>query len=83
MDHIPRPRNPYYPPIEVPYVVTQEHTYDGLGFSGFPQRKHFDAERLKKAEYHSDQWNNALSFLQAWGFFGMLIELLGTSGVKV
>jgi hypothetical protein len=83
MDHIPRPRNPCYPPIEVPYVVTQEHTYDGLGFSGFPQRKHFDAEGLKKAEYHSDQWNNALSFLQAWGFFGMLIELLGTSGVEV
>ncbi|KAI9768163.1 MAG: hypothetical protein M1840_004993 [Geoglossum simile] len=83
MDHISRPGNPSRSPIQVPYLVTGKYNYDGLGFSGFPERRAFDVEKLKSATFQENEWDDALSFLQGWAFFGMLTEILGGSGLVV
>lgn len=83
MDHISRPRDPTRQLIQVPYLVTGNNKYDDLGFSGFPERKGFDVERLRRAEFQQNQWDDALPFFQEWGFFGMLSVVLGGSGLAV
>jgi hypothetical protein len=83
MDHIPKPRDPARQLIQVPYLATGNNKYDDLGFSGFPERKGFDVERLRRAEFQQDQWDDVLLFLQEWFFFGMLREVLGGSGLVV
>ncbi|KAI9866729.1 MAG: hypothetical protein M1813_000671 [Trichoglossum hirsutum] len=60
-----------------------KYKYDGLGFSGFPERKGFSVENLKSARFVENEWNDVLSFFQEWGFFGMLTEVLGGSGLVV
>jgi hypothetical protein len=83
MDHISRPRNPSRQPVQIPYLVTDKYKYDGLGFSGFPERKAFDVEKLRSARFQESEWDDALSFLQGWGFFGMLTETLSGSELVV
>jgi hypothetical protein len=83
MDHISRPRDPTRQPIQVLYLGTDKYKYDDLGFSGFPVRKGFDVEKLKRAEFQQNEWDDVLSFFQEWGFFAMLREVLGGSGLAV
>jgi hypothetical protein len=61
----------------------EHHRYDGQGLFEFPERKKFDIQALKRAEFQSGQWEEILSFLQGWAFFGMLIDILERSGVSI
>ena len=69
MDHISRRRDPTRQLIQIPYLGTGNNKYDDLGFSDFPERKGFDVERLRRAEFQQNQWDDALPFFQEWGFF--------------
>ena len=44
MDHLPMPKDRNALNITVPYLVTSEVEYDGLGFESFPRRRGFLTE---------------------------------------
>jgi hypothetical protein len=75
MDHIklPRDRDPFE--FTVPLFATDAHKYDRQGFEGFPVRKGFDPISIARFETPSE----ALSFVQAWLYFGVLAEIFGNS----
>ena len=82
MDHLPRVQHPVYPRLEVPYFCSETYAYDGKGdLFDFPLRVGFSFEQFPKflrGEYLPMTWNEALSFLQEWAFFGLLSETLHT-----
>lgn len=83
MDHVPLPKTSIRSALHVPYVVMADHEYDGLGVSSFPERKNFDIRNLKAAAFSQSQWDEALSFLQAWAFFGLLTDIFGVPGISI
>jgi hypothetical protein len=64
MDHLPLPRNPAFPPLEIPYVCLED--YDGGSFMDYPQRLSVRREGVEN-----------ISFTQNWLFFGLLGETFG------
>lgn len=85
MDHLPRVQHPVYPQLEVPYLCSEKYAYDGKGdLFDFPLRVGLSREQFPKflrGEYLPMTWNEALSFLQEWAFFGLLSETLHIVGL--
>ncbi|KAJ3569711.1 hypothetical protein NPX13_g5991 [Xylaria arbuscula] len=75
MDHIPPICGSPYQHIRVPNFCTEP--YDGLEFSGYPQRKGW-ADPVDGSLALSKRSHEArTAFLQTWLFFGVLEEVLG------
>src|ERR1700761_4636332 len=89
MDHYLRPPNS--PPIDVPYVCTED--YDGGDFFTYPQRKKWkfnwsESEPEPEPEILKSMFENRPSaevedFCQTWLFFGCLIEIFKVVDIKV
>jgi len=88
MDHIRLPENPVHPPIEVPYLCTEE--FDGGPFHLYPYLKgwserdvFYRANWTRRPPFDSDAFpdrrpvGEAMSFLQNWLFFGLLVTVFG------
>jgi hypothetical protein len=65
------------------YVIGAEHEYDNLGFSSFRHHKRFDPEALIAGDLQRKSRNEAVSFLQAWCFFGLLEETVKPQNVSL
>jgi hypothetical protein len=75
MDHLFTPVLPTSKTIDVPYVCTDQGSYDDLGFLTFPERAGISFDRLSQTDH--EQMNAVLGKLQAWLWFGLLGETLG------
>ena len=78
MDHLPYPKDPVLPPIQVPYLCQDVEQYDGLGFESFPIRAGWTR---KDAEGSTIHWYNCADHIaarraQSWLYFGLLREFL-------
>ena len=72
MDHLRLIRDPVLPSNKVPYICKRR--YDGLSFSGYPERCGWDTTRLFTAQFSSEELLDAASFFQGWLYFGVLTE---------
>jgi hypothetical protein len=92
MDHLPCIDDPAFPALEIPYLGSHCQ-YDGDGLREFPFRQGW---RLAGQEGYSGpsvfldridggqkSTNQKTSFIQAWLFFGLLIEVLQIVGVEI
>ncbi len=76
MEHLPVIKNPKRESYEIPFLCTED--YDGLGFHGYPEWKGWSTWGVVRLfSYRSVPRSSAVSFLQAWLYFGMLHEFLG------
>lgn len=83
MDHLPVPSDPIRPALEVPYICNAAYTYDNLDFSSYPQRAGVDIEEWRRGDCKGKSLDEIAPFLQAWLFFGMLVEIFGIADIKV
>ncbi len=81
MDHIPRLKKPFWPDVQIPYVVKDLHRYVPGQFKEFPQKHGFNLNSLKLGDFGDKTWDDAISFVQAWAYFGMQAEILRIGGV--
>lgn len=78
MDHIPYYESHVNPPIRIPYLVREEHLYDGIEWETFPERKHIkwpsigDLTPGTRKPVGAEHLVNLLSVAQSWLFFGMI-----------
>lgn len=82
MDHIELPEDRDLLDVSVPYLVTPELEYDSQGFDSFPARKGFRLDASGKLTLASLQERPAeysVGFVQAWLYFGLLIEVIGAA----
>ncbi|KAI9871761.1 MAG: hypothetical protein M1830_002482 [Pleopsidium flavum] len=88
MDHVQLPQNPVHPPIEVPYLCTE--AFDGGPFHLYPYLKGWSERDVfyrpnwtRQPPFDSDDIpdrrsaGEAISFLQNWLFFGLLVTVFG------
>lgn len=76
MDHAYVSSTPVFVPPRIPYLC--EVPYDGLDFTGYPQRRGWDKERLSRGDFTQHPRERTAAFLQEWLYFGVLTEVLGT-----
>ncbi|KAI0891845.1 hypothetical protein F4806DRAFT_292077 [Annulohypoxylon nitens] len=79
MDHISaRGDHPWFSPIEIEYVCDgTQFIYDYRDFQGYPARVGVDIKLLRKDQLPSMALKDSAPFVQAWLWFGLLIEALG------
>ena len=71
MDHLPVPRSPVRPNIEVPFICQISH--DGQGFEGFPRRCGYEIEEggyVRPRGFDQEM----IIFYQTWLYFGLMTE---------
>ncbi|KAL6243318.1 hypothetical protein RBB50_009870 [Rhinocladiella similis] len=80
MDHLPTVSAPTSPPLEIPYLLTEDTQvleYDNQGFVGFPSRVGWDKTRLLNATLEGQPARAVAAFVQQWLFFGLLSASTG------
>ncbi|KAJ9496431.1 hypothetical protein H2202_008094 [Exophiala xenobiotica] len=83
MDHLPSVTNPAFPPLQIPYLRTDNSPvleYDNQGFSDFPFRAGFDKTSLFEGRLRTDlaqQDQPVAEFVQQWLYFGLLSAAMG------
>ena len=79
MDHLPYPKEPLLPPIEILDISRDVESYDGLGFQDFPARvgwtKKHQGDQI--VHWYDCEAGLAASRAQSWLYFGVLQEFLG------
>jgi hypothetical protein len=83
MDFLPRVQDPVHPHISVPDFVQKGDEYEPGEFFDSPKRRGWDLEALKKGDFKGRTWKEAASFVQAWAYFGMIVEVLELSDYNV
>ncbi|KAI4260237.1 MAG: hypothetical protein LQ352_000359 [Teloschistes flavicans] len=73
MDHLPQLTNVNYPSL--PFLG--DDPYDGLPFASYPQRREWDAERLRNGDFSQHAVIEIAVFLQSWLYLGTINEILG------
>lgn len=76
MDHLPLPRNPIHPPVQVPCTATED--YDAGPFETYPDRQGWKDRTIK--EWHiifEERQHDLSAFLQTWLYFGLMSTLFG------
>jgi hypothetical protein len=74
MDHLQVVKDPAFPPIEVPYLCTEE--YDGLEWESYPERQGWHMNHLVNADFSGKPTKETAAMLQTWLYFGVLQETL-------
>ena len=76
MDHIPVPRNPVHPPVEVPLFCTNEYT--GGPFVDYLERGGLSSDDLL-LRFKASNFDGPLhALIQQWAYFGLMSEVFGT-----
>ena len=79
MDHLPYPKEPLLPPIEILDISRDVESYDGFGFQDFPARvgwtKKHQGDQI--VHWYDCEAGLAASRAQSWLYFGVLQEFLG------
>ncbi|RDW73262.1 hypothetical protein BP6252_07169 [Coleophoma cylindrospora] len=85
MNHLPVPKDPYDWPVKVPLLSLSrgDLAYDGLGLLDFPDRKGFDPESFAKGDFGSWTSDEAITLVQSWCFFGLLLESFSCIGINL
>jgi hypothetical protein len=83
MDFLPRVQDPVHPHISVPEFIQKGDEYEPGEFFDCPKRRGWDLEALKKGDFKGRTWKDAASFVQAWAYFGMIVEVLKLSDCTV
>src|SRR5438034_8402628 len=79
MDHLPLPEGAAH--VELPYLGTEE--YDGGEFCDYPRRKGLtEAELNEENGFGRRTPEEVNAFFQTWLFFGCLIRVFRSVGVK-
>lgn len=73
MDHLPVVKEPVHEVPLVPYLGT---TYDGGTFQDFPCRQGWSLDLISKGNYTGHHEHEVKGFLQAWLFFGLLVDTM-------
>lgn len=81
MDHVPYPRDPVSPPIEIPYICAELEGYDGLDFINYPVRRGW-AQVPHSGQWMDCPWEIAAKRAQNWLYFGLLLEVIGPNYKK-
>lgn len=71
MEHLPTPMDPFYPPLEVPFLGSG---YGGGPFQTYPVRKGILRVDLYRRSNLSKPREHVVAFLQSWLWFGLLTE---------
>lgn len=79
MEHLPQLLKPTKPFAEVPFLRSDQFTYDGKGISGFPERCGFTFTGF---DPHCKD-REASACFQSWLFFGTLIEVFGAYNIPI
>lgn len=80
MDHLPIPEGAQH--VKLAYLGTEE--YDGGELSEYPQRKNWTKAELRGESSHSSRTLEEVdAFFQTWLFFGCLITIFRSVGVRV
>jgi hypothetical protein len=69
--------------LDVPFLCEGEYAYDNFGWTGFPQRKGFDEERIRRGDFGDKTSREAIAFVQAWLFIGVIKEVFEPCGINV
>ncbi|GFF32135.1 hypothetical protein IFM46972_03445 [Aspergillus udagawae] len=86
MDHLPKVEEPYHRELQIPLFVKKGQEYDGVGledFLSFPSKQGLNLERLKFGDFGERTFEDVISCIQAWGYFGMLQEVLRVGNVNM
>ncbi|RDL30357.1 Uncharacterized protein BP5553_10235 [Venustampulla echinocandica] len=75
VDHLPLPRNPTHPPIEIPYIKEGEE-YDGGPFITFPSRRGWTEKDICDPKNSGKTARETVAFFQTWFFWGLLTDIL-------
>ena len=81
MDHLQLPQDVDPLSIQVPFLAQQCDQYDGFGFDDFPLRRTYTSDKkgtLTFRDLRQRPTTEVLSFVQAWLYFGLLYEVLGS-----
>ena len=80
MDHLPIPEGAQH--VKLPFLGTEE--YDGEELSKYPQRKNWTNAELRGVNSHGGRTQDEIdAFFQTWLFFGCLITIFRSVGVRV
>ncbi|KAL8826609.1 MAG: hypothetical protein Q9170_007337, partial [Blastenia crenularia] len=77
MNHLPWPKNEVFPPLEIPYLCSDEPEYDGLGFQDYPLRRGWSTPSNRHEWMHNCSPDTVAVRAQSWLFFGLLNVFLG------
>jgi hypothetical protein len=83
MDHLPVFTGGLDFTLKVPYLVTDRWGYDGGTILSFPTRKGINAKLLQAGDLQGHSWEDCMSFLQSWLFFGFIIDVFQTLGFQL
>ena len=83
MDHIPLVDRSHRGHLDVPFLCDGEYAYDGFGWTGFPERRGFDEERIRRGDFGDKTSREAIGFLQGWLFIGVIKEVFEPCGINV
>ena len=86
MEHLPKVEEPFHRELEIPLFVKSGQGYDGKGvedFLSFPSKQGYNLERLKFGDFGEKTFEDVVSCIQAWGYFGMLTEVLRVSNINM
>ena len=83
MDHIPLVHHSHRGHLDVPFWCDGAYAYDCFGWTGFPERKGFDEEHIRRGEFGDKSSREAIAFLQAWLFVGVIKEVFEPCGIHV
>jgi hypothetical protein len=83
MDHLPVPKEPIYPILEVVCLcrIDPESTFGS--FADFPSSRGFDKDQILLGEFPGKTDEEVASFLQEWLFFTLLTEVFGICELSI
>ena len=82
MDHLLRPRNSVFPPVEIPYLDNED--YDGNDYETYAERRGWGPRT--PGDWYLIFENPDVqfqAFLQTWLFFGLIYKTLGTENIQL
>ncbi len=86
MEYLPKVEEPFHRELQIPVFVKSGQEYDGTGledFLSFPSKQGHNLERLKFGDFGERRFEDVVSCIQAWGYFGMLAEVLRVSNLNM
>jgi len=86
MDSLPKIEDPCHRELDVPLFVKEGQRYTGSGvddFLTFPSQQGFDLQKLKFGDFGGQTFEDAVSFVQEWGFFAMITEVLRQGNMNI
>jgi hypothetical protein len=83
MDHLPTPRIPKYPPLEIPCLVRADFTCKNQPpFSQYPNAQGWDLQRIEDGGFRQNKSiDQSRSFLQEWLYFRLMAAVLVLMGI--